>query len=175
MNPESKQQWLKTLRFDREGFTADRRNPHGNTPMRWKVAACFKAREEVPTLELGVSENGSWVVPSGDGVCEVEQRDYWPFFPLLEMSFPDAKSLLENEFERHNIPPDLLDDFPFLEITASALKCESHWASDALAWVSFLSPAKEIEEGLLFLKERGLTQRQRHTAAKLLSAARPRS
>jgi hypothetical protein len=175
MNPDAKQQWLKTLRFDREGHLADRDDPDGNVRMRWKTVACFKSREDVPTKELGVSENGTWVVPSGDGgVCEVEHRGYWPFFPLLELSFPDAKSLLESEFERHNIPPDLLDDFPFLQITASALKCESHWASDALAWVSFLSPAKELEDGLLFLKDHGRTQRQRHTAAKLLRAARSR-
>jgi len=176
-NSECRQELLKEIEFDNERCAKRRGDPEGPR-IRWKLAASFKPAQDKPTLEFGRSENGNWVVLGGDGsVRDVDDdRDYLPFYPLLEMTLVRVRTVVADEFRRHGISVEWLTEFPFPQIAASALRSGSKfWPDDALQWVDQLLPCNELEDALRFLQEEGRTQSQRHRAAKLLrsSAADP--
>jgi len=161
---------LNHLDFD----TAAQSKPYDDAtgkPIRWKLVASFAPVPDAPIVELGISENGTWVVPATDAtVWDVDETGrYMTLFPLLLMSYFQARNVLELEFGRHGIDPQWVSEFPFAKIAASALKTSfGGWPDGALEWAPSLPPSDDLRDGLTFLNKQGRTQHQRHRAAKLL-------
>jgi len=101
-----REELLDHLDFESATLSKPYDDPTGKS-IRWKLVASFEPMPDVPTVELGISENGTWVVPAADAtVWDVDQTGrYMPLFPLLRMSYFQTRSVLEHEFGRHGIDP----------------------------------------------------------------------
>jgi hypothetical protein len=142
-------------------------------PLRWKPAASLKPLpdEAVPLLAFGISEVGTWVVPSPNGeITDVESsNNFWPLFPLLDMPYERLRCTLKEEFARHGIDRMWNDEFPFSGIAAAALRSDSKfWPNGALEWASHMPISDELQSALAYLVEHGSTQTQRRRAQALL-------
>jgi hypothetical protein len=130
---------------------------------------------EGPVLEIGLTEEGRWVVAAADGsVADVKATgNYLPLFPLLEMSFDEARAHLAVEIKKHGLNEKWLRLFPFEELVAAALMSRSKsWASRALQWLDRFGPSQILCAAVDMLRSTGITQQHRHQAARILSAWR---
>jgi hypothetical protein len=126
-------------------------------------------------LEIGLTEEGRWVVAAADGsIADVEAAEnYLPLFPLLEGSFDEARDSLEAEFRKRGLNEKWLQFFPFEEMVAAALISRSKsWAGLAFEWLDTLGPSDTLCAALDLVRNTGMTQQQRHHAARTLSAWR---
>jgi hypothetical protein len=148
--------------------------PNGEA-IRWALVAILRPLAAGPVLEVGLTEEGRWVVAAADGsITDVEAtQDYLPLFPLLEMSFEDARKALRAQFLQHGLNANWLAFFPFEQIVVAALVSRSAaWAGRALQWLDTLSPSAALRAAVDTLRSTGITQQQRHHAARLLAAWR---
>lgn len=162
---------LKAVPGDR--FMASRwRGQPGDEPVYWILAAALKPLVEGPVLQIGLTEDGNWVVAAGDGsVVDVKAADnYMPLFPLFEMSLEEARERLASEFRKHQLNENWLLIFPFEDLVSAALTTRSKsWAGLALDWANTLGPSDALCAAVDLARGTGMTQAQRHRAAQILS------
>jgi len=145
--------------------------------VRWVLVASLKPLAAEPPLEIGLTEHGQWVVAAADGsVVDVQAAEnYLPLFPLLELPIDEARDQLKTEFTKRGVNEKWLQLFPFHDLVAAGLTIRSKsWASLAFRWVENLGPSETLCAAVDLVRTMGLTQAQRHEAARVLSAWRRR-
>ncbi len=173
MSGELKKTLLEQLRHatqDRWKIARPRRHSDSDLIL-WLPVASLQPVPGDPTLTVGLSQNGTWVVASIDGsVLDLEVTgNYLPLFPLLEIPYEAARNALLEELHRNRIDQSWLVVFPFEQTVAAALKSVSkYWPDYALRWIPSLPISDVVREGLTLLEQKGRTQQQRHAARKLL-------
>lgn len=143
--------------------------------VRWMLVASIRPLAEGPLLEVGLTEDGRWVVATADGsVVDLQAAgNYLPLFPLLELPVDDARDRLRTQFAERGVNEQWLHLFPFQELVVEALTGRSKsWASLAFRWLERLGPSEMLNAAVDVLRSTGLTQEQRHKAARLLSTWR---
>lgn len=168
------EQQLKTVVSQRFAVGRVRSQQNGQT-VRWLLAASLKPLAVGPALEIGLTEDGRWVVAAADdSVVDVEAlENYLPLFPLLEMPFEKARETLEAEFKKRGLNEKWLLFFPFENMVAAALTSRSRsWSNLALQWLDKLGPSQTLCAAVDLVRSTGMTQQQRHRAAHVLAAWR---
>jgi hypothetical protein len=146
----------------------------------WKESPVFGEESkslkwiDVVTLEalglmLGLSCNGNWVRISKGSVYEFYAgQSYMPLYPILEGVLLDIKMAIKSGIESAQLPVDLLESFPFKEVTLSAMNSGSeYWCSLSLKYVEQLQNDKELVDALGMCSKNAPTQKLRHQAKKL--------
>ena len=143
--------------------------------VRWLPIASIELRQAGSGLQIGLSDQGQWVVAAADGtVANVESADeYLPLFPLLEMPLDEARAVLATELRARRLPEEWLHAFPFDGLVVAALTARSKfWPGLALSWAAALHGSERVIAALDVVQKLGLTQHQRHEAARILRARR---
>src|SRR3990170_694307 len=168
------EQQLKAVVGERFTVARVRSQPDGEA-VRWVLVASVKPLAAGPVLEIGLTEDGRWVVAAADGsVVDVEAlENYLPLFPLLEMPIVEARENLEGEFKKRGLNEEWLLFFPFEAMVAAALTSRSKsWSNFALRWLDKLGPSETLCAAVDVVRRTGMTQQLRHQAARILAAWR---
>lgn len=117
------------------------------------------------------SDAHGWGCPTGDGPLWFQERAiYMPLLPLLELSYMNARELVDVGAKAAHLSQAVADDFPFKELVAYALAWETdYWPDNAIKWLEQGFPMNwEIAEGLKRLSNNPRSgQRLRHSASAL--------
>ena len=137
--------------------------------VRWYPIICWDSSD----LLLGVNDEGMWVVEAKSGLHILcESNSFWRLVSLLEQPFSKIRITLDEFFNKLEIPLDIDNVFPFVEIVRAGFEFGTkHWAEKAFEWYDELLPEKKayLTESLVKLKTaQWASQKLRHKAMKEL-------
>lgn len=154
-------QWQTSPRHERPGDL-----------VRWHLAASL----DNVGLQLGLSEEGCWVVVGPSSATELRHGSHPVFLlPLLQMGRSEALSALGAEISAHSQDPAALDRLPVEDLVIAGLESGAeHWSSMALAWAAEMEPSSRLADALASLSLSGVTQSIRHRAQRISRVANVR-
>jgi len=148
----------------------------------WEAGNDFASKEAtrwIPVTRLskdgarvGLSENGSWLVETSEGLRPVSAGgDLVWLLPRLESSEAGAVAKLSDALIRLGIPRRFVEEVPLRSAARAALNSGSaYWEHLALAWIADWScDEKAIPLLQSLANRRSAPQNNRHLAMKILN------
>lgn len=159
MNPEQRRGLLKAAVRSEWSLQKWARRSEG---VRWLRLLTIECHDH----QLGMTENGDWVVLGGEGLVPFD-RSCPGILPCLEHDRESLLRLIVERCTQIGVSSELAGTFPATEVVAAGLKSSTYWEELALGWLTAMD--EKVEELVPLLQAQCASER---TSQRVLHSAR---